>query len=151
MSGIAEATGIGRATLYKYFPDVESILLAWHERHVNAHLDRLKEIRSKETVGRELPAVLDAYAEIVHERGRGALVTFLHQDAHVAHAQAHLREFVRDLIAEEAKSGTVRGDVSPTELAAFVLHALEAAGDAKSVSGARRLSAITLEALRPPS
>jgi AcrR family transcriptional regulator len=30
MSDIAEATGIGRATLYKYFPDVETILSAWH-------------------------------------------------------------------------------------------------------------------------
>src|SRR5919202_1202932 len=28
MSQIAEKTGIGRATLYKYFPDVEAILLA---------------------------------------------------------------------------------------------------------------------------
>ncbi|MGH9199575.1 MAG: TetR/AcrR family transcriptional regulator, partial [Acidimicrobiia bacterium] len=30
MSQIAEDTGIGRATLYKYFPDVEAILSAWH-------------------------------------------------------------------------------------------------------------------------
>ncbi len=28
MSAIAAATGIGRATLYKYFPDVGAILLA---------------------------------------------------------------------------------------------------------------------------
>lgn len=32
MSAIAERTGVGRATVYKYFPDVESIMLAWHER-----------------------------------------------------------------------------------------------------------------------
>ncbi|MGI9022907.1 MAG: TetR/AcrR family transcriptional regulator, partial [Acidimicrobiales bacterium] len=31
MSQIAEETGIGRATLYKYFPGVEAILLAWHD------------------------------------------------------------------------------------------------------------------------
>ncbi|MGH2817757.1 MAG: TetR/AcrR family transcriptional regulator, partial [Actinomycetota bacterium] len=37
MSQIAEETGIGRATLYKYFPDVETILLAWHERQINGH------------------------------------------------------------------------------------------------------------------
>ncbi len=35
MSQIAEQTGIGRATLYKYFSDVEAILVAWHERHIN--------------------------------------------------------------------------------------------------------------------
>ena len=37
MSQIAERTGIGRATLYKYFPDVEAILLAWHERDACQH------------------------------------------------------------------------------------------------------------------
>jgi AcrR family transcriptional regulator len=41
MSQIAEETGIGRATLYKYFPDVESILAVWHERHVASHLAQL--------------------------------------------------------------------------------------------------------------
>src|SRR5262245_17985636 len=40
MAQIAEETGIGRATLYKYFPDVESILLAWHERQIAAHLEQ---------------------------------------------------------------------------------------------------------------
>ena len=41
MSRVAEESGIGRATLYKYFPDVEAILLAWHERHVVQHLDQI--------------------------------------------------------------------------------------------------------------
>ena len=41
MSQIAEQTGIGRATLYKYFPDVEAILVAWHDRHVSGHLEQL--------------------------------------------------------------------------------------------------------------
>ena len=39
MSPIAEETGIGRATLYKYFAGVEEILLAWHERQIIAHLE----------------------------------------------------------------------------------------------------------------
>jgi AcrR family transcriptional regulator len=47
MSQIAEATGIGRATLYKYFPDVEAILVAWHERQVTAHLAQLAELRDQ--------------------------------------------------------------------------------------------------------
>src|SRR6266508_4210937 len=37
MSQIAEHTGIGRATLYKYFSGVEAILLAWHERQITGH------------------------------------------------------------------------------------------------------------------
>src|SRR5438046_10020276 len=45
MSQIAEETGIGRATLYKYYPDVEAILVAWHERHVTSHLEQLSALR----------------------------------------------------------------------------------------------------------
>src|SRR5437667_6777863 len=44
MSQIAEATGIGRATLYKYFSGVEAILVAWHERQVTSHLECLAEV-----------------------------------------------------------------------------------------------------------
>src|SRR5437763_16246444 len=47
MSQIAEETGIGRATLYKYFSGVESILIAWHERHVAEHLEHLSRLRDK--------------------------------------------------------------------------------------------------------
>lgn len=148
MSGIAEATGIGRATLYKYFPDVDSVLLAWHERHVNMHLEQLSAVRDAEPAKRRLGAVLEAYAVIVHERGRGAIASFLHQSPHVAHAQEHLTEFVRDLIAAEATIGSLRSDASPHELAGYVLHALEAAGDAKSAAAARRLSTIVLDGLR---
>src|SRR5262245_37432700 len=45
MSQIAEETGIGRATLYKYFPDVESILREWHARRIDDHLANLGRIR----------------------------------------------------------------------------------------------------------
>jgi AcrR family transcriptional regulator len=37
MSQIAQRTGIGRATLYSYFPDVEHILLAWHDQEVDRY------------------------------------------------------------------------------------------------------------------
>ncbi|HEY6421985.1 MAG TPA: TetR/AcrR family transcriptional regulator [Pseudonocardiaceae bacterium] len=63
MSRIAEETGIGRATLYKYFPDVEAILLAWHERHVTGHLEHLTAVRDQAgRPGARLDAVLEAYA-----------------------------------------------------------------------------------------
>src|SRR6266566_8124543 len=65
MSRIAEETGIGRATLYKYFPDVEAILVAWHERQINRHLDYLAEVRDRAGApGGRLQAVLEAYAHL---------------------------------------------------------------------------------------
>src|ERR671914_2567091 len=62
MSQIAEGTGIGRATLYKYFPGVEAILLAWHERQIASHLEYLAEVRDQAGDARQrLEAVLEAF------------------------------------------------------------------------------------------
>lgn len=68
MSEIAERTGIGRATLYKYFHDVEAVLLAWHERAVSAHLAQLARTRDDAgDAGDRLEAVLTAFALITHQ------------------------------------------------------------------------------------
>lgn len=39
------ALQVRRATLYKYFPDVEAVLDVWHERQVQAHLDHVAQVR----------------------------------------------------------------------------------------------------------
>jgi AcrR family transcriptional regulator len=155
MSHIAEEVGIGRATLYKYFPDVEAILIAWHEQHVAGHLARLVDVRDKAgTARKRLTAVLEAYASIAFERSRehyGAdLAALVHRTEHVAGAQRHLTEFMRDLIAEAARSGEVRDDVAPVELANYCLHALAAASKLSSKTAVPRLVNVTLSGLTPP-
>ena len=128
MSRIAEEVGIGRATLYKYFPDVEAILLAWHERQITGHLQHLAEIRDQAGgAGERLEAVLEAYALIQHKRHATELAALLHRGVHVARAQQQLCEMIRDLLAEAARTGEVRDDVAPEELAIYCLHALAAA------------------------
>lgn len=151
MSQIAEEAGIGRATLYKYFPDVEAILLAWHERHVEDHLAHLAHIRDQSgDAGERLEAVLHAYAHITHERRQDTeLAAFLHRDEHLAHAQQHLHSLVRDVIAEAAQAGDVRNDVAPEELASYCLHALSAAGSLPSQAAVHRLVNVTLAGLHP--
>lgn len=153
MSQIAEATGIGRATLYKYFPDIESILHAWHEHKISTHLGQLSEARDQAAdAGEPLEAVLSAFAFISYERRthHGTdLVAVLHPDEHVVRAQQHLRTMVRDLLADAAGSGQVRADVAPDELAAYCLHALAAAGLLPSKAAVHRLVGVTLDGLRP--
>ena len=151
MSQIAEQTGIGRATLYKYFRDVESILLAWHERHVTGHLDQLSELSDQAgEPARRLEAVLGAYALVQHRRGAGEVAALLHRDEHVAWAGRRLHELIRGLLAEAADAGDVRGDVTPDELASYCLHALAAAGSLPTEAAVRRLVAVTLAGMRPP-
>jgi len=148
MSQIAEETGIGRATLYKYFPDVEAILVAWHARQVASHLEHLAEIRDQGgNAGERLKAVLEAYALISHEHHGTELAALLHRGEHVARAQQQLRDFIRDLVTEGAKTGDLRDDVAPAELATYCLHALTAASSLASKAAVRRLVMVTMAGL----
>jgi len=155
MSQIAEETGIGRATLYKYFPDVEAILFAWHERQIAGHLEYLADVRDQAgDAGERLEAVLEAYALISHEshgHHDTELAAFLHRDRRIPRAEQQLRAMVRDLLTEGAESGDLRDDVAPDELASYCLHALAAAGSLQSKAAVRRLVTVILAGLRPPT
>jgi AcrR family transcriptional regulator len=153
MSQIAEKTGIGRATLYKYFPDVEAILRAWHERQIDGHLGYLATVGDRAgDAGERLGAVLEAYALISHEsRGHRdtELAALLHRDKQVIVAEQHLRNMIRDLVAEGAGTGDIRDDIAPEELANYCLHALTAASTLPSKAAVRRLVAVTRAGLQP--
>jgi AcrR family transcriptional regulator len=154
MSQIAEQTGIGRATLYKYFPDVETILRSWHEREISQHLAHLARVRDHAgDANHRLEAVLEAYALIAHQTRRHSdseVVAFLHQDEHLVGPREHLRDLIQQLIADCAQRGEVRDDVEPEELATYCLHALAAATSLSSEAAVRRLAKVTLDGLRPP-
>jgi AcrR family transcriptional regulator len=151
MSQIAEETGIGRATLYKYFPDVEAILVARHEQHVAGHLAQLVELRDQaDDVRAAVEVVLEGISHMIFHQRRGTDVAALvHQDQHVARAEQQLTRFLRDLLADGVRSGDVRDDVPPGELAGYCLHALSAAGRLASKAAVRRLVMVTLAGLRP--
>jgi AcrR family transcriptional regulator len=139
----------GRATLYKYFPDVEAILAACHERHVTGHLAHLAEVRNQAgDAGERLEAVLQAYALMTYERPHGTeLAALLHRGEHVVRAQRHLSDLIRDLLAEAAQAGGLRDDVAPEELASYCLYALTAAGSLPSEAAVHRLVKVTLAGL----
>ena len=151
MSQIAKETGIGRATLYKYFPDVESILIAWHDRHVASHLEHLAQIRDRAgTPAERLEAVLQAYALITYQRPQGTeLAALVHRDKHLGHVERHLRDLIGGLLADATRTGDVRDDVPSEELASYTLHALAAAADLPSEAAVRKLVTVTLDGLRP--
>jgi len=155
MSQIAEKVGIARATLYKYFPDVDAILAAWHEHHVTDHLTQLTALRDQGgPPAEQLEAVLTAYAFIAFHRGRqdAEIAALVHRGEPIARAQQQLLSLFRDLLAEAAAAGALRDDITPDELANYCLHALTAAGDLPAEPAAvHRLVQITLAGMRRPS
>jgi AcrR family transcriptional regulator len=150
MSQIAEDAGVGRATLYKYFSDVEAILVAWHERQVAGHLEQLAELRNRPgSAGERLEAVLEAYAFIDHAHHGTELAAVVHRGEHVARGHDQLRAFVRDLLSKAAAAGDVRDDIAPEELARYCLSAVTAARTLPSKAAVRRLVQVILSGLRP--
>ncbi|GAB3930296.1 hypothetical protein GCM10029976_031780 [Kribbella albertanoniae] len=151
MTQIAAKAGIGRATLYKYFPDVEAILAAQHERHVAAHLGELTVLREQPgAAGQRLKAVLERYALICYHRGRHGteeLGALLHRGEHVARAEQQLTALFGELLVEAAATGELRDDVPADELASYCLHALAAAGGLPTEEAVDRLVSITLAGL----
>jgi AcrR family transcriptional regulator len=106
MSQIAERADIGRATLYKYFPDVQTVLTAWHERQITTHLERLAVAADPaDPAGVRLEAVLRTYALSQHHSAghhSGELAALLHRGEHIDRAHQRLHGFVSDLIADGA-------------------------------------------------
>ena len=159
MAQIAAQAGIGRATLYKYFPDVEAIVVAWHERLVEQHLTRLTHAAAIETApAQRLRLVLTTLAELSggrHQPGTAGhgpdLAVPLHRAEHLHQARHRLHQLLVDVVQAAVDAGTVRGDVPAGELATFCQHALGAAADAAGTGPARdRLVELTLAALHPP-
>ncbi|MEV0768541.1 TetR/AcrR family transcriptional regulator [Nocardia salmonicida] len=154
MSQVAEEAGIGRATLYKYFPDVGTILSAWHEQQVGNHLGQLVAAGAAESdASQRLDILLSTYARILRESRRhhdtdlGALVH--HGGSHVVHAEQELRQLMADSIGAAAGIGAVRADVPAAELAGYCLHALDAAVAATSDAAVARLIRVIRAGLDP--
>ncbi|PWN04358.1 TetR/AcrR family transcriptional regulator [Nocardioides silvaticus] len=152
MTQVAEGVGIGRATLYKYFPDVESILRAHHQRHVDQHLEELTKFAgSSGPADERLHAALSHYALICHYRARHGsadLSALLHRSADVADAEERIHGLFTQLLDEVSASGGVRTDIAASELADYCLHALGAAAKAPDEAATSRLVELCLRSLQ---
>lgn len=145
MAQVAATAGIGRATLYKYYPGIEAILLAWHEREIGTHLRQLDVvIAHAETPSGRLRAVLETFAGITFAYRSNPLVPLLHRGEHVARARSHLTGLIEGVLADGQAAGDVRSDMRPEELSVYVLHALGAAAEAPDEDALRRLVDVIL-------
>jgi AcrR family transcriptional regulator len=148
MSHLAEAAGIGRATLYKYFSSIEEVLAAWHQDQVDRHVKQLRDLVAATPPEHLLGSLLRTYARLTTGRSRGSVGMWLHESAYVGHAERVLEVMLADVIAAAAARGDVRSDVAPLELARFCLHALGATHGTSSQASADRLVRVVEDGLR---
>jgi hypothetical protein len=136
---------------------VEAILDAWHERHIDRHLEQLRAVAEADGSPLDcLNKVLTALAEIQRRRRNHDtpgpeldLTSFLHRpDGAARAAAANVYKLVLELMTQCASQGEIRGDIKPEELTHYCLHALEAAGDTKSTAAVNRLIDLVLTSVR---
>ena len=125
MADVADAAGISRATLYRYYPDREALLDALAaqaladagSRLADAGLERAPVEEAIERIVRAVIAVGDRYSVIVHE-----LVKF-----DPAEAERLLGAPMRAVFARGVESGLLRQDISADVLLELFGGALRAA------------------------
>lgn len=146
MTALAEASGVGRATLYRYVPDVGAALSAWQQREVANHLQRLRTIAADSAPADRLANVLMGYARLrSHRHGDDGS---LHDTSRLAPAEGEVSDLLADIIEAAAHDGLARADIQPRELAAYATGALGAAAMLPEPSAATRLAALVLESIR---
>lgn len=156
MSRIAAEAGIGRATLYKYFPDVQSILTAWHQEQVSRHLAVLQSTKSgRGTAHQRLRKVLETFAFMTRHAAEQSGVTdlvlaSLHSPDELSEPEAQLRELLKELIDEGVVEGDLRDDVPSDELALYCLNVAVSARHASSQAAVDRLITVTMAGLTSP-
>jgi hypothetical protein len=96
-----------------------------------------------------MPSAVPAVSEGARHGHDTDLHALVHQDRHLKGIEHQLRGFLRDLVGEAAKTGHVRADIPPDELASYCLHAVSAAANAPSKPAVQRLVDLTLAGLRP--
>ena len=135
MSAIAERAGIGRATLYKYFPDVESILVTWHRREFAEQLERMRALSERADITLEhLREFVRAHRRH-HAHGKTAVVGTLahsiaHSDSTIADTiEADIVDILAGVVRGLARRDEVRTDYSPDVLALWILHSVHAPSD----------------------
>ena len=151
MTQVAERTGVGRATVYKYFDDVQAILIAWHEKQIAGHFAALEAACGRPGDASErLELVLETYALLTFEHHGKELVALLARGEHAARANERFLGMLQTLLEEGAARRLLRDDVSASELASYCMHALSGAATFRSRAAVRRLVGVTMAGVRRP-
>lgn len=129
MSKVAERAAISRATLYKYFPDVPQVLMAWVLEEVSRGVDHLEAgladllepIAKLEFFVTEL---LRTWAGAEHRFGVEQLAADLPRDdlEQMEVQMRRLRCLLAELLTEGVREGSFRRELDPEFQADVLLH-----------------------------
>ncbi len=147
---IAHEAGVGIATLYRHFPNRQTLARAVYERVFAAEVEPLLTRLDGTSAPREiLLDVTERIADILH-RERGLVASIGNLAEVTAHLLARHAESFTQLVARAQKAGNLRSDVAADDVPDLV--AMFAAGTAVLDADAgtrRRYLGVLLDGLNP--
>lgn len=151
MSALAASAGVGRATLYKYFPDLEAVLKAWHARQVDRHLEQLRGLASaKGSPPDRLLLLMTSFANLANRAAPNAHLNRLHEAPNIVAAEIEFAALLAEVIAKGQEDGTFRRDLSADDLACFAVGVALAAAKTEKPARTRIISLALATVSTPP-
>jgi AcrR family transcriptional regulator len=157
MDRVARSAGVGTGTLYRHFPDRETLMVAVVQHSLGSIVERLRTAIAEEprawdalvasmSYSRELRLLLPAVALLPP-----ALAAAVRADPEVAQLRADLVALTDEVVAAAQREGTLRLDVGAgdvTQLFSMVYKTTPTTADETADLAARRALAVILDGLR---
>ncbi|WP_170976559.1 TetR/AcrR family transcriptional regulator [Rhizobium sp. FKL33] len=146
MSEVASRTGITRATLYKYFTDVDAIFVEWHRRMLEHHLAHVEVVAGKDGAAVDrLTEILLFFAMTARRHHGTRFAEALRDREHARAAEERLVAVVEEVVAGGIDAGTLRADLSPREAAVFLQGSLSGVHRLPDEAAVKRLVGLLVD------
>jgi len=123
LNEIARRAGIGNATLYRHFPTRESLLSAVYTEHLERYCEIAEDAAQADDPATALRDCVTATCSLqASNRGLAELLASLRPlTAHVEELRARHYRAIARLFRRAVRSGKVRADASPADLAVLLI------------------------------
>ena len=152
LEGVAQAAGVGVATLYRHFPTREALVEAVYASELDALGADADALLAAHGALDALRMWMDRYARFVAAKHalRDALrIALTSPSASTPQTRARIRAVVARFAAAGAADGTLRGDVEPDDVTLILAGAVLMTATSTDATQLRRLLDLLADALRP--
>ncbi len=152
LESIAQAAGVGVATLYRHFPTREALVEAVYRSELDALDADAEPLLAAHGALDALRMWMDQYARFVavkHAMRDALRVALTSPTTSATETRARIRSVVARFAAAGAADGTIRKDVEPDDVTLSLAGAVLMTAASADTSQLRRLLDLLLDALRP--
>lgn len=152
LEGVAQAAGLGIATLYRHFPTLEALVEAVYRSELDALAADADHLLAANIAFDGLRMWMDRYARFVATKRAmydALRIALTSRTSPASETRARIRATVARFVSAGASDGTIRDDVEPDDITLSLAGAVLAATISTDQAQLRRLLDLLMDGLRP--